>query len=434
MAESVPENFINVSSECKLTVNINDLSPEVFQIIIDKFSKSNNWRDLVKLRRVGKYWKSNIDAYLASRRSFTYFGSKNKSQFQGIESNEIYSMIKFHPNLRKLVIKNVQMSDHLVTILMSKVQKLDYLNLNGCYNISHWGLNNLVMQISQLKSINVSNCKLDELKMALLIENLPNLESIKAFNPGGKVTWNCLQSLGPQIQDIKIGINHLSPCTAAIQALTTGNGKRALNLCLVMANYHNVEWAQISENMQNLKSIKIGFKSYQSGSMTELSKLQNLETIVLIERSLDAIESVITDNTLRPILKKCSRLRSINIAGTKAHALRITNYFTESLVWLCPKIEQLYLTAANNVNDTCFAYLAVLPNLTVLEFIAMNNITENGVIIFLKNAKSIRNLRLKDCSKITGSIIKAMEEVAKTRTKDRIKLILDGRDIPANRH
>ena len=88
--------------------NINDLCPEVFQIIIAKYLKQNNWRKLVPLRLVCKYWRENIDSYLSSRHGFQYTGRLTKGTPPPVMNYyEFNAMLSFYPNMRQLIVKKL---------------------------------------------------------------------------------------------------------------------------------------------------------------------------------------------------------------------------------------------------------------------------------------------------------------------------------------
>ena len=152
-----------------LPQNINDLCPEVFQIIIAKYLKTNNWRKLVPLRLVCKYWRSNIDSYLSSRHGFQYTGRLTKGTPPPVMNYyEFNAMLSFYPNMRQLIVKNFTVTDHLVAILRQNVPKLERLSLYGCRNLSWKGITILAVRFPQLKFIDVSNCELDENRSVLL--------------------------------------------------------------------------------------------------------------------------------------------------------------------------------------------------------------------------------------------------------------------------
>ncbi|CAG2183990.1 unnamed protein product, partial [Oppiella nova] len=154
-----------------------------------KYLKANNWRKLVPLRLVCKYWRSNIDAYLASRHGFQYTGRVAKGSPPPVMNYyEFNAMLSFYPNMRQLIVKNFTVSDHLVAILRQNVPKLERISLYGCRNLSWKGITILAVRFPQLKFIDVSNCELDENRLSILVENLQNLKIMNAINPGREVT------------------------------------------------------------------------------------------------------------------------------------------------------------------------------------------------------------------------------------------------------
>lgn len=420
--------------------NINDLCPEVFQLIVAKYLKSNNWRKLVPLRLVCKYWRSNIDAYLASRHGFQYTGRVSKGSPPPVMNYyEFNAMLSFYPNMRQLIVKNFTVSDHLVAILRQNVPKLERVSLYGCRNLSWKGITILAVRFPQLKFIDVSNCDLDENRLSILCENLQNLKIINAINPGREVTGLCLSKLGPKIEDIWIGLNHLTDVNPALRALVSGNGKNLQHFGLIVANYQTTDWSIITENMTQLKSLKLTFGSYRNSSLKQFSKLRNLEFLVLAEDSRNDNESVLTDQSLIPVLKGCSKLKSIAIAGTKEKTCRFGHNSIALIPRYCKHMEQIRFLNAHNVEDQTLAELATIQSLLVLHLSSMNRITNKGVIDFAKDSPKIRNFRVSDCPLVTEDIIDQWIEVANNRSDDKIKVYLEGikvtkslDDLPSN--
>lgn len=271
------------------------------------------------------------------------------------------------------------------------------------------------------------------------MENLQNLKIMNAINPGREVTGECLSKLGPQIQDIWIGLNHLPNVNPALQALVSGHGKNLLHLGLIVGNYQTTDWSLITDNMKQLKSLKLTFGSFRTSSLSEFAKLKNLEFLVLAEDSRHEKESVLTDESLIPVLKGCSQLKSLAIAGTKANTCRF-GYRSMCLVGrYCRKMEQLRFLNAHHIDDHCLSQMAHIQTLLVLHLSSMNAVTNQGVVHFLKHSKRVRNFRVSDCPNVTEEIIDTLIEVANSRTNDKIKVFLEGMavtkvldDLPSN--
>lgn len=143
--------------------NINDLAPEVFQLIIGRFLKSNNWRKLVPLRVVCRHWRNNIDSYLASRHGFQYTGRSAKgAPPPGINYYEFAAMLNFYPNMRQLIVKNFTVSDHLVAILRQHCPHIERLSLYGCRNLTWKGMAILAVRFPNLTFLDISHTELNE--------------------------------------------------------------------------------------------------------------------------------------------------------------------------------------------------------------------------------------------------------------------------------
>jgi hypothetical protein len=248
--------------------SVNDLSPEVFQLIIAKYLKSNNWRKLIPLRTVSSYWKLNIDSYLSSRHGFRYCGVVTREvPNPPINYKELSSMLAFYPNMRQLIVKNFKITDHLIVIIKDNCPKVERLSLYGCKGLTWKGTAILVKRFPQLTFLDVSHCDLDEQSLQLIVQNLPRLRILNAINPGHNITGECLKLIGPEIEDIWIGLNHLSNPNETLKALISGNGRRLLHFGLIVQNYQKINWRLIADAMPQLKSLKLTFGSYGYGEL-----------------------------------------------------------------------------------------------------------------------------------------------------------------------
>ena len=266
-------------------------------------------------------------------------------------------------------------------------------------------------------------------RLSILVENLQNLKVINAINPGREVTAQCLAKLGPHIQDIWIGLNHLHDVNPALRALVSGNGKNLLHFGIILSNFQTTDWSIITDNMKRLKSLKLTFGSYRKGSLRELSKLKNLEFLVLAEDSRNENESVLTDESLLPVFRGCPKLKSIAIAGTKVNTCRFTNASIGQIRRLCTNIEQIRFLNAHQIDDQTLEQLATIPTLLVLHLSSMNGITDKGISHFAKISTKCRNFRISDCPNVTQTVIDYWIEAAKNRPNDKIKLFLEGMKV-----
>ncbi len=277
-------------------------------------------------------------------------------------------------------------------------------------------------------------------RLSILCEGLQKLKIMNAINPGREITGLCLSKLGPDIEDIWIGLNHLPDPNPALRALVSGNGKNLIHFGLIVTNYQMTNWSLITDNMLKLKSLKLTFGSYGSGSLRQFAKLKNLEFLVLAEDSRNENESVLTDESLMPVIEGCNKLKSIAIAGTKVKTCRFTHRSIAMIPKYCPLMEQIRFLNGHNVLDETLAELATISTLRVLHLSSMARITDKGIINFVKIAKnSVRNFRVSDCPLVTEAIIEPWIEVAKSRPTEKIKVYLEGvavtrslDDLPSN--
>ena len=409
-----------------VTPNINDLCPEIFQIIITNLLLMCKWRHILPLRLVSKYWKSNIDSHLSTTRTYRY-ARKNYAdgRFQKFDIFKLSGILKFFPNLKELILKDVIVSENVVTVLSQRVPKLQRLDLSGCHGISDSAIRTLSVQFTQLKSIDVSYCGLKEEQMSLLLKNLQNLEELHAQDPNVSITWKCLENLGPKIKSLMFGFNPFINLDFGIGVLVAGNGKNLEHLCIEIQSFQKINLKILTENLRQLRSFKLIFNSFGEGPLQELAIFKMLESLVLVETSFGD-KTVITDQTLIPILKGCSKLRFINLSGYKisrriGNTLKITNYFVESILRLCPRIKSIKLSGAHALDDNSLILMAKMPFLTRLHLLRMDGITDQGIIKFVQESKTIRNFQVKNCSKITENVREGWIELARLSPEERLE-------------
>ena len=433
------ENLCSTSPHDSMT-SINNLSPEVFQLIIAKFLESNDWFKIVALRRVNKFWLTNIDNFLSTVQSFEYkFNLLKGLTTPPIDYCHLFKTLSYFPNLTQLVVSNYRVSDHLIAILRNKVPDLRKLDLSGCQGLTWKGIAILGIRFNRLQFLDVSRCELNEHQFGILFQKLNNLRVFNALKPWGEVTFECLSRLGPNIYEIWIGLEHLKDCNSALKALVRGNGKYLLHLGLIVNDFGQVDWSVITENIKDLRTLKLTFKSSSWSNLKEFAKLKNLEFLVLSEVSTNDNESVLTDSSLIQVLVGCSKLRSLAISGNKETTVRITDYSIERIARLCPNMSHMRFMGANSIDDRCLSLLASLPSLCVLHLVSMNSITNEGVKDFAKRARHVRNFLVMDCPNLTEVIIDYWIESAKERPEQKIsvltwnmKISKDLSDLPNN--
>ena len=292
-------------------------------------------------------------------------------------------------------------------------------------------LNYLANRFTNLSYIDLSHCDLDECRFEIICEGCKNLKVLTALNPGRQVMGEALAKLGPRINDVWIGLSHLKDPNSALEALVSGNGKQIQHFGVVVESFQSVNWNLITDNLLNLRSLKMTFGSYGKGSLTEFSKLRQLEFIVLAEDSRDEEHTVLTDNNVIPIIKSCDKLRSIAIAGTKKLTCRVGDATMKLIPKHCPNVEQIRFLNAFFITDVSLEnYFTKLKMIRVLHLSAVEHITTRGVIKFLEGTKeTIRNFRVNDCPKVTDQVMEALIKIAKFRPFEKIKAYLDGMTI-----
>ena len=235
--------------EQHFTTKIDDLTPEMFQMILS-YVYGARWSKLLPLRRVNTYWKNNIETYLKSFRTVIYNAFPENSMADlGNERRDINILIldqilSYFPNLSSFNLKNFRVKDIIIAAFCMRVPKITRLVLYGCPNLGWKGCLSLTNRLN-LTHLEVSKCEMDETKMEIIVDRLVNLESFIAVSPGKCVTGNFLKYLGPKIKTVTIGFSHLKSIQEALVALAAGNGQRLISLEIIFNNLSTVDWLPI---------------------------------------------------------------------------------------------------------------------------------------------------------------------------------------------
>ena len=163
------------------------------------------------------------------------------------------------------------------------------------------------------------------------------------------------EELGPNIEDIWIGLKHVRDMNPTLESLVSKNGRHLKHLGLIVRDFNSTDWSIIGNNMDQLNSFKLTFGSTGKASLDEFSKFKNLEYLALAEESLKNIATVLTDDSLLSMLKGCTKLKSLYLAGTKPDTLRVSIKTIRLIGRLCPNIKQLKFIRANSIFDSTLA-------------------------------------------------------------------------------
>ena len=120
---------------------------------------------------------------------------------------------------------------------------------------------------------------------------------LKTINPGRSIIGQCLSNLGQDIEDIYIGLNHLANTLPALEALVSGYGKNLTHFGLILNSYQITDWGIITDNMTNLKSLKLTFASNGRGTHRHFAKLKYLENLFLADDSRNDKAPILNDET-----------------------------------------------------------------------------------------------------------------------------------------
>ncbi|XP_044001874.1 F-box/LRR-repeat protein 2-like [Aphidius gifuensis] len=341
-------------------------------------------------------------------------------------SLSLFSLRKF-TNLRSLTIRSCDITGIIKEI--SKKTTLVYLDLQNCQTnneiftfnqllkLEHLNIQNVSFKDSQSENIpnpisGIFNaCKnlkhldapdfdvdLAEIKM----ENWVNLRNLVYLN----IRW---QASDPIIKKIIKYCNNLEFIkidelnSESIIKLTKLENLNYLKFASTN-NINNEVMVAISNNCKKLKHLVIHGSNIEEASIfDDLSKLQYIENLNL------AFCDKLGDSTIIAIAENCKLLKCLNIEKCS-----ITSSAYMALTSL-KNLKELNVGSSDNVEDNFIVKLRGIKKLNCSE---CNNLTDAGVIQFIKNNSDLEFLDISFIPKITIITIIAADEVSKNRTND----------------
>ncbi|XP_044001951.1 dynein regulatory complex subunit 6-like [Aphidius gifuensis] len=341
-------------------------------------------------------------------------------------SPSLFSLERF-TNLRSLTIRSYDITDIIQEI--SKKTTLVYLDLQECET------KNEIFTFNQLSNLEHLNIK-DVLFKNSQSQNSPNLLS-GIFNACKNLKHLDAPGFLVDLAKIEMGnwvnlrnLVYLNICWRASDAIIkkiikycnnlefinadTLNGESTVKLTkLENFKYLDFDWSNninkeemvaILNNCKKIKRLVIfGGDRVEASIYNDLSKLQYIENLNL------SFCDKVGDSAIIAIAKNCKLLKSLNIAVCPS----ITSTAFIALTSL-KNLKELDVAVNDNVEDNFIVKLRGIKSLSCSD---CGELTDAGVIQFIKNNPDLEFLDIWDTQITTDTII-AAEEVSKNRTND----------------
>ncbi|XP_044001845.1 uncharacterized protein LOC122848084 [Aphidius gifuensis] len=342
-------------------------------------------------------------------------------------SPSLFSLRKL-TNLQSLTIRSYDITDIIEEI--SKKTTLVYLDLQECKtenkiftfnelsNLEHLNIKDVFFIDSQSKIIPdllsgiFNKCKklkhldapdfdvdLAEIEM----ENWVNLENLVYLNS----RWRASDALIEKIIGYCNNLEFINTDTLNSKSIIKLTKLENLNyLDFERTNNVNKEvMVAISNNCKKLKHLVLPmYNKVEASLFDDLSKLQYIESLNL------AFSYKLEDSAIIAIAKNCKLLKSLNLR--RCHSITSTAYIALASL---KNLNELDVESNENVEDTFIVKLRGIKSLNCSE---CNNLTDAGVIQFIKNNPDLEFLDISCNKKITIDTIFAADEAVKNRTND----------------
>ncbi|XP_044001443.1 uncharacterized protein LOC122847691 [Aphidius gifuensis] len=324
-----------------------------------------------------------------------------------------------------LVHLNIQLYDTQTEFpLFDKLVNLEYIKIKSKAEEDIEGIeekevstkivNTIFCKCKNLKHLDIPNdfCDLAKIPLAKW-KNLRNLEYL---------TLSCYE-VSPDLADTIVkyckNLKHLciKPIchfikTSVVKKLTKLENLESFIINLWLFKLTEESIIAISNNCKKLKRLELNncflvpsIDSDELSSPTvlnELSKLQYLEHLSLYDAQS------FEDNTIIAIANNCKNLKSLDICC-------LTYDITETALVAVTKLENLEILKVNyrNISDN---FIIRLKGLKELHCVHCRNLTETGIIQFIKNNQDLEMINIETIGNITIDLVIGADQATKNRT------------------
>lgn len=316
------------------------------------------------------------------------------------------SLIK-DPNLRKLILKNVQKNEN-DTLTYDDLLNITYLDTNNLKDINNYTKDIEISSLeglqycSNLKVLLIRNgCSINDLSP---LKNLTNLTNLQILTP----------SKNNESISIKGEISDLSPLSTllSLQELVITNNTitdistiaNLVNLEKLSLTDNKIENIDVLNNLSNLKELDLNGNSISD--LTPIQHLTNLEQILLSSNNIATLPNFDTNKNLKilelnyneitDVSKICLNKPFPNIENLSLSYNDIGSNENLSLLSRLTSLKKLYLTHCNIYDLSNLFHLETINDNTAVKvpalnllYISGNHISDLSVISDLKTLNKL---------------------------------------------
>ncbi|RHN57482.1 putative leucine-rich repeat domain, L domain-containing protein [Medicago truncatula] len=151
----------------------------------------------------------------------------------------------------------------------------------------------------------------------------------------------------------------------------------------------------------------VAYPQFKSLGLSNNFRLQD-ENLILYASIFPSLQflnlnrcSRITDQSVAQILKRCRKIRHLNLTNCKSFKSLQINFEV-------PNLEVLDLTHTRVDDDTLYVISKTCRGLLKLSLQLCTNVTEKGVMHVVKNCTKLREINLDDCSGVHANVVASM--------------------------
>lgn len=271
-------------------------------------------------------------------------------------------------NLRRLK-GHEQDFEHPLVQLATQCPLLEELELKG--KISSQAIRNMAGKHGSLKTFSLgSSCFIEEDSLAALIVNCPGLREL-ALESYTVFTDAFVEQIAPRLQNL-----------------------RSLSLC--SAHFTVSAFSALSQHASALQFLKLRKSSIETCPDNSFPSLPSVTELHFLQVMCD-------DETLAKLLRSCSALQSLALAGS----LGQSSEFFEKIGSLCPRLRELSVPHTRYAIDdrALRGIAATCPLLRMLNVRNDDDITDAGVHAIALGCTLLEEVVLSGCCAITDAAL-----------------------------
>ena len=395
---------MNPAKRVTRSTSIPSLPVEIWHVIFGHFLVSSPFTELVALRSVSRDWKRMITSYFSG---FLGLSLENRRLLTKRPTKLFKRTLQLFTRLKSLTIINCSVDSGFFKTLLDKSPNLTELRLINVHEITlNYTIPQYVVDKCQVETLYINNCYLTEYELFRLFDICRKTTKLTLMEVKTTIYGHCFESLRHSLKSLKLDLSVInSSKQRALECLMLSPAKLVTTLNLRLGDVRDdldqeINLSILSSSLVNIRNLTLNFEDDQPFDLSSLGKLVNLESINLIEESIDYNDSTLTDQGLKAIFTSCTKLESIVLSVRNPSANRVTSETITTIVKHCKVIRNLCLNNANNICDTCLMPLEKSKSIKCLKLVDCQFITNRSIEYIWSHLSNLKRLNINNCQRI----------------------------------